>query len=241
MTSRPTLLVVDPLPIFRELVRLSLAPLGRVVTAADDETAFAALRRERADLLLAYHAFPAASGPSLCERVKQDPELAHVPVILVTGGERPEQHAAAVEAGADDVLTRPLDRISLLAAARRLLGAPVVQGLPRIDLETPVRLTHAGEEAWGMARNLSRGGIFVETDRSYAPSTEVQLEFPLPGRRAVLVPTARVVWQRLPTLGGRAGLGLRFLGLDGRSAHSLEYFVREHRGEPLPQARLEAS
>lgn len=241
MTSRPTLLVVDPLPIFRELVRLSLAPLGRILTAADDETAIALLRRERVGLVISHHAFADPAGTSLCERVKQDPSLVHVPVILVAGGERPEQHAAAIEAGADDVLTRPLDRMSLLAAARRLLGATVVQGLPRIEVETPVRLECAGEETWGTARNLSRGGIFVETDRAYAPKTELRLEFPLPGRRAVLAPTARVVWQSLPTRGRRAGLGLRFLELDGCSAHSLEHFVREYRGEAPPPALLEVS
>lgn len=240
MTSLPTILVVDPLPIFRELVRLAIAPLGRVLTAEDEESALSLLRRERVALLIAHHAPGGLAGRSLCEYVKQDPSLAPLPVILVAGGEGPEQHAAAVEAGADDVLTRPLDRISLLAAARRLLGAPTVRGLPRIALETPVRLAHGGEEAWGTARNLSRGGIFVETDARCEPQAEVQLEFPLPGRHAVLAPTARVVWQRLPTAGHRAGLGLRFLGLDGRSAHSLEYFVREHRGVPDSNPSLEA-
>lgn len=241
MTARPTLLVVDPLPIFRELIRLSLAPVGRILTAADDETALALLRRESVSLLLAHHAPAGAESLSLCETVKQDPALAHVPVILVTGGDGPEQHAAAVRAGADDVLTRPLDRLSLLAATRRLLTAPAVQGLPRIDVETPVRLAREGAEAWGTVRNLSRGGIFIESEQAYPPATELQLEFPLPDGRAVLAPTAHVVWVRIPTRGSRTGMGLRFLGLDGASAHSLEHFVREHRGAPPPAAQLEAS
>jgi len=240
MTSRPTLLVADPLAIFRELVRLSLAPLGRIITAVDDETALALLHKEHVSLVLARHPPTGSGDVSLCESVKRDPALAHIPVILMTGGDRPEQHADAVRAGADDVLTRPLDRMSLLAAARRLLDAPVVQGLPRIQVETPVRFAREGAEAWGTARNLSRGGIFVEAERAYPPKTEIQLEFPLPGRSAVLAPTASVVWLRLPIGGDGPGMGLRFLELDGESAHSLENFVREHHGAPPPQARLEA-
>jgi uncharacterized protein (TIGR02266 family) len=241
MPARPPILVVDDLPIFRELATLSLAPLGRTVTASDDETALALARREPPRLILARFPPTGAGDVSLCEAVKQSPALVHIPVILVTAGDHPEHHAAAVRAGADDVLTRPLDRVSLLGAARRLLAGPGARGLPRVALETPVRLAHAGAEAWGVARNLSRGGIFVETHDAYPPKTEIQLEFPLPGKNAVLAPRARVVWLRISTAREAPGMGLRFLGLDGTSARSLEHFVHEHRGATAPLVLMEAS
>lgn len=241
MSSRPTILVAEPLAIYQDLLRVWLAPLGRIVAVRDDEEALAHLHREPVSLVLARHPPADPDGVSLCEAVRRDPALAGLPVILLAGGERPEQHAAAVRAGADDVLTRPLDRMSLLGAARRLLDRSAARGLPRITVDTPVRVASEGAEVWGTARNVSRGGIFVEADATYPPGSEVQLEFPLPDRRTVLEPTAAVVWVRLPAGGARPGMGLRFLGLDGPSARSLEHLVREHHGVAAPQARLEVS
>lgn len=235
------ILVIDDLPIFRDLATVVLSPLGRVVCAPDDAAGIERLGGQLPDLVLAHYPPRRSDAVSICAAVKQDPQRAHVPVILVTSGERSEHHAAAIRAGADDVLTKPLDRLSLLAAARRLLHAPVVQGLPRVPVRTPVRLAHAGTETWGVARNLSRGGIFVETELAPPPSAEIQLEFPLPGWRRILAPTAAVVWVRLGGAQGQRGMGLRFLGLDGESARSLEHFVHENQDAPAMPAALEAS
>lgn len=232
MMGRPTIVVVDDLPIFRELAAVALAPMARVLSASDDEAALVLVRRERPRLLLAHYPPSGASEVSICEIVKQDPELAHIPVILVTSGDRPEHHAAAVHAGADDVLTKPLDHVTLLAAVRRLADENALRGLPRVDVDTPVRIACDGAEVWGVARNLSRGGIFIETDLTVEPHTELRLEFPLPGKKSVIAPTAAVVWRRIPIGRATSGLGLRFLALDGASARSLEHFVHEHRGAP---------
>jgi uncharacterized protein (TIGR02266 family) len=234
MKGRPTIVVVDDLPIFRELAAVALAPMARVLSASDDDAALALVRRERPQLVLARYPSTGQGEVSICELVKQDPELAHIPVILVTSGDRPEHHAAAVLAGAEDVLTKPLDHVTLLAAVRRLVDANALRGLPRVHVETPVRIACEGGEVWGIARNLSRGGIFIETDLTVEPRTELRLEFPLPGKKSVLAPTAAVVWCRIPIGRASRGLGLRFLALDGASARSLEHFVHEHRGAPPP-------
>ncbi len=121
---RPTILLVDDIPIFRDLIILSLSSFGRIVTAADDERALALVQAQPPSLVVAPYP-PATPGQvSICEALKREPALAHVPVILLTPGAQPAHHAAAVRLGADDVLTKPLDRMTLLAAARRLLDDP---------------------------------------------------------------------------------------------------------------------
>ena len=123
---------------------------------------------------------PGTSGDALCRTIKADPELSATPVILVTGPDAPEDHALAIRAGADDVLAKPLSRVTLIHAVNRFLRSPVLRGLARVGLETAVRIRLPDEDAWGTARNLSRGGIFVELEHAISPRTEVELEFRLP-------------------------------------------------------------
>jgi uncharacterized protein (TIGR02266 family) len=226
--SRRCILIVDDTPLFRDLESLFLARTGRVVTARDAEEGLAALRRERPDIAVIDLHMPGVCGDEMCRTIKADPELRATPVILVMGSDVPEDHARAIRAGADDVLAKPLSRVTLIHAVNRFLRSPMLRGLARVRLETAVRIRLPDEDAWGTARNLSRGGIFVELEHPITPSTEVELEFRLPGLAAPLVPTAEVVWNRPGAPEAPMGLGLRFLALDGATAQRIEAFVHEH-------------
>jgi uncharacterized protein (TIGR02266 family) len=242
--TRRSILVIDDAPLFRDLESLFLARSGRVVTARDANEGLAALRRERPDVAVVDLHMPGMSGEALCRAIKADPEISGTPVILVTGPDAPEDHALAIRAGADDVLTKPLSRVTLIHAVNRFLRSPVLRGLARVGLETAVRIRLPDEDAWGTARNLSRGGIFVELEHTLSPHTEVELEFRLPDGAATLAPTAQVVWHRPPAPGAPMGLGLQFLALDSASAQQIEAFVYEHLpaadAPPLAVAAVEA-
>ncbi len=244
MDKRCRILVVDDAPLFRDLESLFLARSGRVITARNAEEGLAALRRERPDVAVIDLHMPGTSGDALCRTIKADADLSGTPVILVAGPDAPEDHALAIRAGADDVLAKPLSRLTLIHAVNRFLRSPVVRGLARVDLETAVRIRLPDEDAWGTARNLSRGGIFVELEHAISPNTEVELEFRLPDTKAALAPTAQVVWHRPGAPGAPMGLGLQFLALDGASAQQIEAFVYEHlptaEDPPLAAAGMEA-
>jgi CheY-like chemotaxis protein len=102
--NRRCILIVDDTPLFRDLESLFLARTGRVVTARDADEGLAALRRERPDIAVIDLHMPGQSGDEMCRTIKADPELRSMPVILVMGSDRPEDHARAIRAGADDVL-----------------------------------------------------------------------------------------------------------------------------------------
>lgn len=228
MDTRRCILIVDDTPLFRDLESLFLARSGRVVTARDAVEGLAALRRERPDIALIDLHMPGTGGAAMCRAIKADPEISNTPVILVTGSDAPEDHALAIRAGADDVLAKPLSRVTLIHAVNRFLRSPVLRGLARVRLETPVRIRLPDEDAWGTARNLSRGGIFVELEQAISPRTEVEIEFRLPDVPTPLAPTAQVVWHRAGAPGAPTGLGMQFLALDGASAQRIEAFVYEH-------------
>jgi len=229
-----TILIVDDVPLFRELGALFLARTGRVITAASGEEALECVHRHRPSLVVSDFQMPDMPGDELCRAIKADSEVGETPVILVLSRADVHHRGRAVRAGADDILTKPLSRTSLIAAVTRFLHYDVLRGLPRVELETPIALQLESEtkEHWGTVRNLSRGGVFVETPEPLDRSTEVSLRFRLPETDAELESTAEVVWTRRK---GRhpleaelpPGMGLRFLELDRREMESLDDYVFE--------------
>ncbi len=227
-TSR-TILFVDDVSMFRELGAVFLARTGRVLTASSGEEALRIAREQRPDLILTDLDMPEMDGETLCRTIKSDPVLANTPVIILMGARDAHDHARVALAGANDVLTKPMSRLALLESVNRFLRFTKAHGRPRVDVDTPVQVQFSGFASWGVARNISRGGIFLETPARIEQSTEVQLCFTLPDTTIEVTPTAEVLWCAPP--GDRpdgVGHGMRFLELDGASIRSLEAFVCEH-------------
>jgi uncharacterized protein (TIGR02266 family) len=231
--TRHTILVVDDAPLLRELAALFLARAGRVVTAASGEEALAVARLEEPALIVADVRMPGIDGATLCRTLKQDPLLGSVRVVLLAATGDADERERAIRAGADDVLLKPIDRVGLLDSARRLL-ADAPQGLPRVALSTPIQMRRH-RDAWnGLARNLSRGGVFVQSPRVVAPPFELELSMRLPETDATLASTAQVIWTREDPRTHLAGMGLRFLALDRSAARALAEWVEER----TPHRRL---
>jgi len=222
------ILVVDDAPMFRELESLFLARCGRVITASDGGEAIEIARRERPDVIVADLDMPGMPGDELCRRIKADADLSETPVIIVTGRDQGSEHARAVKAGADDVVEKPINRVSLIQSVNHFMRL-AMRGLVRVPLDTDVDLTLPSADAQGRSINVSRGGIFIETEEGCPePDTQLRLSFALPQASDRIAPTARVVWRRFETEGLLPGMGLQFLELDRESARQLDEYVYAH-------------
>jgi CheY-like chemotaxis protein len=228
-----TILVADDAPMFCELEALILSRSGRVVTAADGREALEVARREEPSVAVLDLDMPELAGEELCRSFKREwPEL---PIVAITSAGDPEQRASAVRAGANDVLSKPIDRISLVQAVDRFVRFSEIRGLARVDLASPVRIEIECAECWGIGRNLSRGGMFIESAWA-APAAELRVHFRLPSVARPLSPTAQVIWRRGTPEQTPFGIGVQFLSVDRSSSERIDAFVYEHapmRSDPI--------
>lgn len=117
---QPTVLVVDDLPANIRVLEAMLAPRGYVVlTATSGEEALKTIAEADVDLALLDIVMPGMDGYELCRRIREQPDTAYLPVVMVTAS-GDEQKVKALEAGADDFLAKPIDKSELLARVASL-------------------------------------------------------------------------------------------------------------------------
>src|SRR5215204_3845233 len=126
----PLILVADDVAANVELLFDQLHILGYRTTAAyDGPSALAAAFEHRPDLCILDVSMPAgdlgvderSTGFEVCRRIKRDPRTARIPVIFVTALNDTTDRVKAIEAGGDDFLTKPHNRMVLGARVRSLL------------------------------------------------------------------------------------------------------------------------
>src|SRR6266576_2092466 len=126
----PLILVADDVPANVELLFDQLHVLGfRAIAAYDGPSALKACFDSKPDLCILDVSMPAgdlgcddrSTGFEVCRRIKRDPRTKNIPVIFVTALNDTTDRVKAIEAGGDDFLTKPHNRLVLGARVRSLL------------------------------------------------------------------------------------------------------------------------
>ncbi|MEP7209139.1 MAG: response regulator [Casimicrobiaceae bacterium] len=141
MSPAAKVLVVDDTPQNVKLLADLLAVKGyAVATAVNGEEALASVALDLPDIVLLDVMMPGLSGYEVCARLRADPRTALLPIVLVTSLDVQEERVKGIEAGADDFLTKPINRPELFARVRSLLRIKALQD--------EVRQQAAALQAW---------------------------------------------------------------------------------------------
>jgi two-component system alkaline phosphatase synthesis response regulator PhoP len=118
-----TILVVDDEPHIVEVVQDYLKQAGyRVLSARDGQTALTLARHEHPDLVVLDLMLPGGmDGLEVCRRLRRDPSLADVPIIMLTARTEEADRLIGLELGADDYVTKPFSPREVVARARAVL------------------------------------------------------------------------------------------------------------------------
>jgi len=147
--DRPTVLIVDDEPTNRAIFRATLAGSCVVLEAASGPEALDLIAREPVDLVLLDVMMPKMDGYEVCRRIKEKAD-GFLPVLFVTALGDQSDRNTGLEAGADDFLTKPIDRRELLLRSRAFLRLREQDRVIRRQLVELERLQAAKDDLVGM-------------------------------------------------------------------------------------------
>jgi CheY-like chemotaxis protein len=156
--DRATVLYVDDNRDLRAHVGALFAGEFNTFLAGDGEAGLAELRLRTFDLILSDVMMPVVDGVELCRRVRADPRLRHLPLVLLTAKAGEADRIAALDLGVDDYLSKPFAPAELLARARNLLRMRALQ----LQTERDVAVARSIQQALLPAPKVCFEGRCVE-------------------------------------------------------------------------------
>ena len=122
MKLKPIILIVDDQPQNIELLEAYLAPLGYdIITAENGELALDKISKLSIDLVLLDVMMPGMDGFEVTRRIRETSKHRLLPIILVTALREKEHRIMGIEVGCDDFISKPIDKLEVIARVKSLL------------------------------------------------------------------------------------------------------------------------
>jgi DNA-binding response OmpR family regulator/DNA-binding CsgD family transcriptional regulator len=214
--EREIVLVVDDSPETLSFLTTALKEMGlTVLVAIDGDGALAVVERVTPGIILMDAVMPGLDGFEACRRLKGLPDIAHVPVIFMTGLSDTEHIVRGLDAGGVDYVTKPIVVDELAARIRvHLVNARLAQSA-RLALDTAGRfllaITSAGVVRWSTPQAARLLALSFATEGDEAVASQLRL------------PKAITLWLAQRDEETRAGAAAGFVLTSGERRLNLSY------------------
>lgn len=159
------ILVVDDVPANVKLLEAKLSnEYYDVITARDGYECIKKAKEHKPDLILLDVMMPGMDGFETCRKLKEDYEISHIPVVMVTALSELSDRVQGLEAGADDFLTKPINDTALFARVRSLVRIKVLLDELRLRDQTGMQMGVQAEGANSFTSDVSGSSILIIDD-----------------------------------------------------------------------------
>lgn len=158
-------LVVDDVPANVKLLEAKLTgEYYDVITARDGHECLEKAKKQKPDLILLDVMMPGIDGFETCKLIKEDAEISHIPVVMVTALSDKADRLRGLEAGADDFLTKPINDTALIARVKSLVRIKVLLDELRLRDQTGAQMGVRNDAGKSFTSDVSGASILVVDD-----------------------------------------------------------------------------
>ena len=199
MSTPLCILLVDDSRFFLELEKQFFRNTpATILTASSGEEALELAREHRPSLVFMDMDMPEMNGLDCCRAFNTDHELRRIPIVLIGEKSSATDEPDARSAGADDYLSKPLDRRCFLGTGHRFLVS-IDRREPRQDCQVLVDFTCQGRRLLGRCIDVSSGGMFLDCQPTAIKGEGLSLKFSLPDEEQTPVEIqGRIAWVNSP-------------------------------------------
>jgi CheY-like chemotaxis protein len=223
-------LLVDDVAFFRDVMRdyFRRTPVT-LLFAENGQEAVDTAARERPALIYMDVAMPVLSGIEACTRIKADPQLAELPVLLIYTPDRDAREEEVRASGCDESLKKPFGREEFLNLGHRYLYH-IERRERRVPCQMTVDFTIAGRNYRGRGIDISMNGLYIEYRDELPPQKVVEICFILPNVSPHRVRArGRITWlnQGFPrrNLNLPQGFGVEMVSIDMESVDVIKRYL----------------
>ncbi|MBW6509619.1 MAG: response regulator [Desulfuromonadales bacterium] len=226
----PKVLLVDDVDLFLELERSYLEGCGyELLTASSGEEALNRLDKVAPDILLLDFYMPGINGDDVCRTIRRNSRWHRLPILMVTAAGKPEEVQKCLDAGCDDYITKPVNKLELREKVARLLGEIKRRTTDRVEVDLPIKLDDGTGTHQGRAEDLSVTGARICCSVDLEENSTIKIAVQLP-EGEILSLHGRVKRMAASTVDKK---GVYFIHPDQHSKQALDRLVRLKKLEAL--------
>ena len=210
------ILVVDDSPFMLSLIGDILTALNYdITTFGNAQDACRQLDSIKFDAIITDMNMPVMDGLEFTKQVRAKKDYRFVPLVMLSSEEDADKISQAKKLGISTFISKPPKKSQLKSIIQIILNK---RAEPRKSINLKIFFGE-NETCSGNSRNISSGGLFLETGHFYPPGKNLSLKFSLPDSDKPIVCEGKVAWTTAPdSQGGKkhpAGLGIEFLDIEG--------------------------